>query len=660
MSTLYEPKLHMLADELRPDQFLYTEGARPCETMVVSRRLDGSTASVYGDLVWDLTAYHPERRPTTLNFKFWECDEPNTAQRELMNEIKWIMFSLMWRWPGAPLGLGTLDNYGVSLRALASFADARNIRLHALLLSGPLLLEFATSSPSNRARVGALTGKLARLGFEIVGDSVRAKLSVLQRNYAETLKQVSPMPTRVYSSVLTLLARELSDWEEVEAAFLNLANQLADEPSLGRSFHVQWKVGKRTGAWDGKTQETFMLVANRYGVVPYLTNKECSLSVKGLNAALVEVQLVAKLTVQAFTGMRDDEAQSLPYDCLEVVRSKGDDHYVVHGRTTKFNHGLAKAARWVTNAEGARAIRTAQRIADAVYARQPGAPAEKRLLFVNPRYLGLYGKVKVLNDGGRARKLELAEQQRLRARLQPVIEEGDLRELEQIDPHRAWRSEERFTVGLQWHLVSHQFRRALALYAHRSGLVSLPALRRQLQHITEEMSRYYARGSAFAKDFLGDDTEHFGYEWQATQPESSALGYIFSVLMAGAAMTGGHGAWVQHRMRDEHGTVLFDRDKTVKMFKRGELAYRETLLGGCTNTGACDQRAFDWLDADCLAGCQHMVVKLPNVERVIAALSRHVSNLDETSLEYRTQSGYLTMLTAAKNKLQQLEGMPNE
>jgi hypothetical protein len=130
--------------------------------------------------------------------------------------------------------------------------------------------------------------------------------------------------------------------------------------------------------------------------------------------------------------------------------------------------------------------------------------------------------------------------------------------------------------------------------------------------------------------------------------------------MAGAAMTGGHGAWVQHRMRDEQGTVLFDRDKTVRMFKRGELAYRETLLGGCTNTGTCDQRAFDWLDADCLAGCQHMVVKLPNVERVIAALSRHVSNLDETSLEYRTQSGYLTMLTSARNKLQQLEGMPNE
>ena len=92
---------------------------------------------------------------------------------------------------------------------------------------------------------------------------------------------------------------------------------------------------------------------------------------------------------------------------------------------------------------------------------------------------------------------------------------------EQIDPHRAWRSEPRFQLGVPWTLTSHQLRRSLALYAQRSGLVSLPSLRRQLQHITEEMSRYYARGSAFANNIIGDNKHHFGHDWQDAQPVSA-------------------------------------------------------------------------------------------------------------------------------------------
>ncbi len=100
----------------------------------------------------------------------------------------------------------------------------------------------------------------------------------------------------------------------------------------------------------------------------------------------------------------------------------------------------------------------------------------------------------------------------LRKRLEPIIEDADIRELEHIDPHRAWRSEEKFHLGKPWLFTSHQLRRSLALYAQRPGFVSLPSLRRQLQHITNEMSRYYAKGSSFAENFIGDDKEHFGLE----------------------------------------------------------------------------------------------------------------------------------------------------
>jgi hypothetical protein len=160
-----------------------------------------------------------------------------------------------------------------------------------------------------------------------------------------------------------------------------------------------------------------------------------------------------------------------------------------------------------------------------------------------------------------------------------------------------------------------------------------------------------------AKDFVGEDKTHFGYEWQETETESAALGYMLKVLLSGVAMSGGHGNWVNHRLRNAEGVVVFDRARTLRAFDKRELAYRETILGGCTNTGECDRSAFDWLDIGCLAGCPNMVVKLPNLERVIAAQTRFVAAQDTTSLEYRTEKRKLEKLVVTKLEIQrQLEG----
>ncbi len=78
----------------------------------------------------------------------------------------------------------------------------------------------------------------------------------------------------------------------------------------------------------------------------------------------------------------------------------------------------------------------------------------------------------------------------LHLRLFPIIEEEDIKELEDIDPFRAWHTEPEFAIGKRWPLTTHQLRRSLAVYANASGLVRLSSLRRQLQHITREMSLY--------------------------------------------------------------------------------------------------------------------------------------------------------------------------
>jgi len=391
------------------------------------------------------------------------------------------------------------------------------------------------------------------------------------------------------------------------------------------------------------------LVSER--VQAYFGKRNKPITVESLSSIIGNVQYLLKLIILSFTGMRDNEGSSLPYNCLRTVVADGKKHYVIEGTTTKFNNGLEKKARWVTNQQGADAIVAAQAIACSIYkvfGIDPSA-ADDEPLFVSVRYLRMAG-TPLVPDGAKFIQAGF-DKKNLPEECFDAIEENDLQELEHIDPHRAWRSEECFQIGKRWHFTNHQLRRSLALYAQRSGLVSLPSLRRQLQHITEEMSRYYSRGSSYARNFIGEDKDHFAHEWRAAQPESAGLSYILNVLLTDDDLFGGHATWAQHRLKSPDGVILIDRELTLKRFKKGELAYRETLIGGCTNTQSCSKVALKWLHTDCLTdNCKNLVCSLPKLERVIAAQQCLVEAIDKESAEYSVEKEDLAILISARDK----------
>jgi hypothetical protein len=181
----------------------------------------------------------------------------------------------------------------------------------------------------------------------------------------------------------------------------------------------------------------------------------------------------------------------------------------------------------------------------------------------------------------------------------------------------------------------------------------LPSLRRQLQHITEEMSRYYARGSAFAKELIGDNKYHFGCDWQDAQPVSAAMSYLKNVLLTDEVLFGAHGNWVEKRLRDQDDTVIIDRETTLRRFKKGELAYRETSLGGCANTQTCDKLPIGWLNIECIKGCRHFVGRLPKLERAIAIQTKLIKSIEPTSAEFRIENDDLNVLIKARDRVRQ-------
>ena len=106
-------------------------------------------------------------------------------------------------------------------------------------------------------------------------------------------------------------------------------------------------------------------------------------------------------------------------------------------------------------------------------------------------------------------------------------------------------------------------------------------------------------------------------------------------------------------MKSGDSLIFMDRDVTIKRFKKGELAYKETPIGGCTKVGPCDELAIRFLDVDCISGCVNLVGKLSKLERVINAQSSLVSKLSPNTIEWRMENSDLEVLVATRDKIVQ-------
>jgi hypothetical protein len=238
--------------------------------------------------------------------------------------------------------------------------------------------------------------------------------------------------------------------------------------------------------------------------------------------------------------------------------------------------------------------------------------------------------------------------------LAPVIDEEDLDELTLIDPFRGW--DEELEVGTHWPFSHHQLRRSLALYAHASGLVSIPTLKRQLQHILAAMSAFYADGSAYIPNILDRHPrdKHISQEWREAQAESEFLGMAKNVFLTDEKLFGGFAHFAKERMQDPTVEVFTNREETMQMFRRGELRYKETVLGGCTSIEPCKLPPLEWLPLDCLEkNCKHLVGSPARLRRVVVSQERVVAGLAATmpdSDQFRLESHILERLKAAERK----------
>lgn len=614
----------------------------PIERRVVSWALDGSPVSDFADNVWDFSAYSPNTKVRRFNFDHW-CKSKSSHEEFLIVELKRLMYFIIWMRHGYQLSITTVRHYFDLLVLICRFASKEKVALSHVLSVDDIFINFMDSHSPNQLRSLAQVISVLQqfsandLGFVVVGRSSLLAARALQVDFRQNSpdRQHPPLPTRIYSILISKLISEL----EVNEALLDrLLGFLVDTD----------KYRKRNNKSKGfMPRGVFVTALKSYDLYDTFAERGLALSLYGVNRLVLEMYLCSKSLIHVFSGMRDGEAEFLPYDCLAPVAECGPKHYAINGFTTKYANGKKKKAKWITSVEGGRAVTLVQKISRVVYKLASGG---QMIPGGAPLFLSMGVLADGLNSGNviKTATLDLCKFNRLKRMLEPVLTEADIQELQDIDPFRAWVLEDDFQVGKPWRLTVHQLRRSLSLYASRSGLVSLPSLKRQLQHITEEMTRYYMSGNFFARNLLEEDKEHFSVLYINTQPESQALSFIKNVLGNKDLLFGAAGTWYQPP-RDVEITTEEYKD-TVKKSRSGLINFTATAVGGCMKQGDCPHRSYGQF-SHCLQDCDQSVINLDRLDVVIASQEKHVLRLEVDSVVWKNEKAVLDDYTGARARL---------
>lgn len=596
---------------------------------IICRDVD-STPHTVGEFVWPWTAYTAHQKKFYLHFFYWKqtagevakCVLAISPEREArIRELQFLMTRLIYY--GKDSAEATLDVKLRTLHHVARFAESRSCAVRDVLTQTALMDACGASLPGAYVHrwMGWLTflDKIeaeTQLGFRLATPRHWKNLVRRVKEWHDKHRQHSPLPTRIYAALINNLAAEIDDIEAHKSRLLAALREAID-------LHRQAKAA-------GNRVCIGPALIEKHGLTAYLSRRGFTgqRPLMGMTGAIGEIFLICKVQIHVFSGMRHSEARHLPYHCMAPENGlHGRKHYLIAGATTKFNNGRRLRTKWVSTEDGFRAIRLAQEFAAAIYGALGVLPSksgdlmDKYPLFPSTEYLP-WRNGDVSPDGriAASRSIFAKVRDSLLGRLCPDINDEDVAELEEIDAFRAWREEPEFAIGRPWPLTTHQLRRSLAVYANASGLVRLSSLRRQLQHITREMSLYYGRGSTFCKNFIEDDpkgyNKHVAGEWQDGADEAEMLAFVRDVLHSKEQMFGGAGQYYERQR--ERGEVM-SREEVATQMKAGLLAYRDGPLGGCTRPGVCETRkGINLIDTVCATdGCKHLIGKHTKIVQTI-------------------------------------------
>ena len=603
--------------------------------------------SLYKDNVWNLKTY--VSNPSQHGI----IDFENRIESSNISDVKKLMFLLIVFGSGrngSQYSVETLGHYFNDVMVpLSKFALENKTTITKIIENNILLNSYINNKCSNLGKVQCLSSTLVfldnlsnrstQINFQRNKDIFKLLKSKINDFSAEH-HQTSIIPSRILAESIRQRWIQI---EEIETNLTNLIKFLDMCIESERFASSETMINKYK--WDCNKTLQWKEAINFY----QLNNLFKKYSLKNrinFKGFITKIQGTCKHLLHAYTGMRNGEMLNTQSNCLESVPTNSGICRII-STTSKFT-GTNQNAKWVTSKEVERIIFILRSI-NQVIAKHYNLNLNDLPLFLSGNIFVEKGKIRDNENIRAKRKFDKRDELPLDySSLRLTIE--DKQEIEEIDFNKNIRDLE---IGLPWEFKTHQYRRSLAIYSIQSGLVSLGALQIQMKHLFREMTLYYGNGASYARKLFDIPKEHIANDLDALKPELDTLAYIKNVIFSDEKLFGAHGSFVENNTKQNNHKFktyfLENRDKTLKQFKNGEIAYKETALGGCIATEACDSRLTRSITAcfDCHGG----ILKKSKVDNVIQKQKEFISFLDPSSIEYRTEVEDLNRLEELKSKL---------
>ena len=617
------------------------------QDFIISRDKDGKILSLYKDNVWNLKTY------VSNPSQYGIIDFRNRIESSNISDVKKLMFLLIVFGSGrngSQYSVETLGHYFNDVMVpLSKFALENKTTITKIIENNILLNSYINNKCSNLGKVQCLSSTLVfldnlsnrstQINFQRNKDIFKLLKSKINDFSAEH-HQTSIIPSRILAESIRQRWIQI---EKIETNLTNLIKFLDMCIESERFASSETMINKYK--WDCNKTLQWKEAINFY----QLNNLFKKYSLKNrinFKGFITKIQGTCKHLLHAYTGMRNGEMLNTQSNRLESVPTNSGICRII-STTSKFT-GTNQNAKWVTSKEVERIIFILRSI-NQVIAKHYNLNLNDLPLFLSGNIFVEKGKIRDNENIRAKRKFDKRDELPLDySSLRLTIE--DKQEIEEIDFNKNIRDLE---IGLPWEFKTHQYRRSLAIYSIQSGLVSLGALQIQMKHLFREMTLYYGNGASYARKLFDIPKEHIANDLDALKPELDTLAYIKNVIFSDEKLFGAHGSFVENNTKQNNHKFktyfLENRDKTLKQFKNGEIAYKETALGGCIATEACDSRLTRSITAcfDCHGG----ILKKSKVDNVIQKQKEFISFLDPSSIEYRTEVEDLNRLEELKSKL---------
>jgi len=667
-----------VSSESTPDTLClsYSKGNIPDEFIVCRNKQNVPTA-IYKNDKWDLSPYILSSKSSeVINFEDLICTSDATKDRELINEVKSIVIYLMYfinTGVAGGLAISTLTRYANVAKSAARFCiDTQEdkmigrLSLKKLFTNKNYLAFYAkTLNSRQRQRLHALLKKLNIIGTEHLGYKVV--------NYQHLHKRIPHnqhplIPTRIYLEVVNFLTDRVGFLKKNSLKLECFIKEFSD-PYFGLCILSQKDrmVGDLIKPKDRSFRPTLDEAINAHNLNSLFEHPDFNCkSRKELAARLGVIQYEMKHLIHLYTGMRNDEVNRLGYDC---VVDKPTDNYIfddndsipsskaivkVISTTTKFS-GYKEEESWLAHTIVLEAIEVLRAIVRGI----------AYIAELDPKKCSLLLSTKIIytrDKSATGTKIFSApknERKYFVKRDSFIIGSDDYDVLVASDPERDFSKSPEFNIGSHWPITTHQFRRSLAFYAVNSGFVSLATLRKQFKHLSQEMTKYYSRNNENVMTIFGHydvkakeyvlPLNHIAYELQTGMSLDTAERLLKDLLSETSSLHGKVGGYFEKQKSQlKKGEVLVEEfiETTSKKVYEGEVNYRRTLLGGCTNAEICSCSILGEF-ADCLTS-KCAAIKSENIDALIKSTEKELQSYHKDSVEFLSTKSELDDLLRYK------------